>query len=75
MRLRAQEYFFARDAFCAGKLEFRENVKFHGKGGSGLKNHQFGAVIHMVSCILRFREFPSRKNHRIYVFTDFMGIP
>ncbi len=78
MRFRAQEYFSARNAFCAEKLDFSEKAEFHEKGGSGLKKHQFGAVIHTVSWILRIREFPSRKNHRFYevsrILWEFRGI-
>ena len=70
MRFRAQEYFSARNVFCAEKYEFREKAEFHEKGGSGLRKHKFGAVIHTVSWILRFREFPSRK---ITDFTDSHG--
>ena len=70
MRFRAQGYFFARNAFCAEKCDFSEKAEFHEKGGSGLRKHQFGAVIPTVSWILRFREFPSRK---ITDFTDFRG--
>ena len=69
MRFRAQKYFFARNAFCAEKLDFSEKAEFHEKGGSGLRKHKFGAVIHTVSWILRFREFPSRKNHRFDGFS------
>ena len=69
MRFRAQEYFFARNAFCAEKLDFSEKAEFHEKSGSGLKIHQFRVGIHTVSWILRIREFPSRKNHRFYEFS------
>ena len=69
MRFRVQEYFFARNAFCAAKWDFSEKAEFHEKSGSGLKIHQFGVGIHTVSWILRIREFPSRKNHRFYEFS------
>ena len=78
MRFRAQEYFFARNAFCAEKLDFSEKAEFHEKSGSGLEIHQFGVGIHNVSWILRIREFPSRKNRRFYEFSrilwEFHGI-
>ena len=68
MRFRAQEYFFARNAFCAEKWDFSEKVEFHEKSGSGLKIHQFGVGIHTVSWILRIPVFPRREK------VDFHGI-